>query len=87
MPATASGKSPTAEITENLPPISSGTTKLSYPSALASSLRAPFFLSVVAKILSFASFLPYFSSKASFRTLKAMAGSVVVPDFEITFRE
>jgi len=29
--------------------------------------------------------LPYFFSRISLNILKAMAGSVVVPDFEITF--
>ena len=48
IPATAIGSRPTAVSTENLPPISSGTTKLSYPSSLASDLSAPLALSVVA---------------------------------------
>ena len=36
-------------------------------------------------ILLFASSTPYFFSKKARRILKATAGSVVVPDFEITF--
>ena len=35
----------------------------------------------------FASSLPYFSIKRSLKTRNAIAGSVVVPDFEITLTE
>ena len=87
IPAAAIGKSPTAVNTENLPPTLSGTTKVSYPSAVASVFNAPFSLSVVAYILFAASSFPYFSSSIFLKTLNAIAGSVVVPDFEITFTE
>ena len=69
------------------PPISSGTTNVSYPSSSASDFNAPRALSVVAKILSFAPSLPYFSSSNSLKIRNAIAGSVVVPDLEITFTE
>ena len=49
--------------------------------------KAPLALSVVAKILSFAPSLPYLSSIIFLKILKAIAGSVVVPDFEITLIE
>ena len=86
-PAAAIGSRPTADITENLPPISSGITKVSYPCSSASCLRAPLFASVVAYILLAASSFPYFFSNMSLNILNAIAGSVVVPDFEITFTE
>jgi len=41
------GSNPTGVKTENLPPISSGIIKVSYPSVSANFLRAPFALSVV----------------------------------------
>ena len=47
-PLTAIGNKPTAVRTEKRPPTSSGTTKLSYPSAVASPFNAPFLASVVA---------------------------------------
>ena len=52
IPATAIGNKPTAVKTENLPPTSSGTTKVSYPSCVARLRNAPFLASVVANILS-----------------------------------
>ena len=66
---------------EYLPPMSSGTTKVSYPSCVARLRNAPFLASVVANILSAACSL-YFVINNSLLSLKAMAGSVVVPDFE-----
>ena len=66
--------------------MSSGTTKVSYPSCVARLRNAPFLASVVANILS-AAFSWYFFINNSLQSLKAMAGSVVVPDFEITFTE
>ena len=86
-PATAIGRSPTAVRTEKRPPTSSGITNVSYPSASARFLRVPLALSVVQKILSLAFSLPYLSSTSFLNTLKARAGSVVVPDLEITFTE
>ena len=50
IPAVAIGNKPTAVKTEYLPPTSSGTTKVSYPSLSANCFKAPFDLSVVAKI-------------------------------------
>ena len=50
IPTNAKGNKPTAEKTENLPPTSSGTTKVLYPSCSAICLRIPVFLSVVATI-------------------------------------
>ena len=47
-PLTAIGNKPTAVRTEKRPLTSSGTTKLSYPSAVASPFNAPFLASVVA---------------------------------------
>ncbi len=85
IPATAIGSKPTGVNIEKRPPTSSGITNVSYPSLLASSRKAPRDLSVVAYILSFAPSLPYFFSKCALRILKAIAGSVVVPDFDITF--
>ena len=82
-PATAIGSRPTAVSTEKRPPTSSGTTKVSKPSLSASCFKVPRALSVVQKIRSLAPSLPYFFSRSSLKTLKAMAGSVVVPDFEI----
>ena len=55
--------------------------------AVASVFNAPFALSVVAYILFPASSLSYLSSSIFLNTLNAIAGSVVVPDFEITFTE
>ena len=49
-PAAAIGSRPTADITENLPPISSGITKVSYPSLSAIAFNVPRALSVVATI-------------------------------------
>ena len=63
IPAAAIGSNPTGVRTENLPPTSSGTTKVSYPSASANVFKAPFALSVVAYILFLASSFPYFFSK------------------------
>ena len=54
-PATAIGSNPTAVKTENLPPTSSGTTKVSYPSSVANPFKTPFALSVVKRINEFAS--------------------------------
>ncbi len=82
-PATAMGKSPTAVSTEKRPPTLSGTTKVSKPSLSASCFSVPLALSVVQKMRSLAPSLPYFFSSSSLNTRKAMAGSVVVPDFEI----
>ena len=87
IPATAIGSKPTAVNTENLPPTSSGTTKVSYPSASAKDFKAPFALSVVANILFLASSFPYFFSKYALNILNAIAGSVVVPDLDITFTD
>ena len=44
-------------------------------------------LSVVTYILFLASFIPYLFSIISLKILNAIAGSVVVPDFDITFTE
>ena len=85
IPAVAIGSNPTAVKTEYLPPILSGITKVSYPSSSASFLNAPFCLSVVTYILFLASSIPYFVSKISLNILNAIAGSVVVPDFDMTF--
>ena len=87
IPAAAIGNNPTAVKTENLPPTLSGTTNVSYPSSVASYLSAPLLASVAAYILFLAPSIPYFSSKCFLKTLKAIAGSVVVPDFEITLTE
>ncbi len=84
-PETAIGNNPTAVNTENLPPTSSGIINVSYPSLSASVLSAPLALSVVANILSLAPSLPYLSSNILLNVLNAIAVSVVVPDFEITF--
>ena len=62
IPAAAIGNNPTAVNTENLPPTSSGITKVSYPSASAKVFKAPFLASVVAYILFLASSFPYFFS-------------------------
>ena len=85
IPATAIGNNPTAVKTEYLPPILSGTTNVSYPSSFANCFNAPFSLSVVTYILFLASSNPYLFSKYSLNILNAIAGSVVVPDFDITF--
>ena len=85
IPATAIGNKPTGVSTENLPPTSSGIINVSYPSSSDTCFNAPFLASVVAYILFAASSFPYLFSKNSFKTLKAIAGSVVVPDFDITF--
>ena len=87
IPAAAIGNNPTGVKTEYLPPTSLGTTKVSYPFVSANFLKAPLLLSVVAKILCLASSLPTFCSSSVFRCLKVNAGSVVVPDFEITLIE
>ena len=87
MPWHAIGKRPTAVNTEKRPPTLSGTTNVSYPSASAKVFNAPRALSVVAKILLRASSLPYLAIKACCNTLNAIAGSVVVPDLEITLIE
>ena len=87
IPAVAIGNNPTAVSTENLPPTLSGITKVSYFSSFDKVFNAPFFLSVVTYILFLASFTPYFVSNTSLKILNAIAGSVVVPDFEITFIE
>ena len=49
--------------------------------------NAPLSLSVVTYILLLASSIPYLFSRISLKILNAIAGSVVVPDFEITFIE
>ena len=87
IPATAIGSKPTAVRTEYLPPISSGTINVSYPSFSDKFFNAPLLLSVVANTLDLALSFPYLLSSKSLRTLKAIAGSVVVPDFDITFME
>ena len=87
IPATAIGNNPTGVNTENLPPTSSGIINVSYPSSSDTCFNAPFLASVVAYILFAASSFPYLFSKNSFKTLKAIAGSVVVPDFDITFND
>ena len=74
-------------MTENLPPISSGITKVSYPSLSAIAFNVPRALSVVATIRLLASSLPYFSSMNCFNRRNANAVSVVVPDLEITFTQ
>jgi len=50
----------------------------------ANFFKAPFDLSVMAIILSLAATFPYFFSICCFKILNAIAGSVVVPDFETT---
>ena len=87
IPATAIGRSPTGVNTEYLPPTLSGITKVSYFSLSASCFKAPFSLSVVTYILLLASSKSYFASNSSLNILNAIAGSVVVPDFDITFIE
>ena len=67
--------------------ILSGITNVVYFSSFANVLRAPFLLSVVTYILFLASFIPYLFSIISLKILNAIAGSVVVPDFDITFIE
>ena len=57
------------------------------PYARAAGVNAPFLASVVAYILFAASSFPYFFSNKSLNILNAIAGSVVVPDFDITFTE
>ena len=54
---------------------------------MAISCNAPLLESVVTYILFRASFTPYLFSKNSLKTLNAIAGSVVVPDFEITLTD
>ena len=83
-PAMATGSKPTGVSTENLPPTSSGIMNVLYPSISERLLNAPLDLSVIAIILEALSVLPYFFSMWLFNILKATAGSVVVPDFEIT---
>ena len=85
IPHAAIGNNPTGVRTENRPPTSSGITKVLYPSSSANVLNAPFLASVVAYILLLASSFPYFFSRKSLNTLNAIAGSVVVPDLDITF--
>ena len=87
IPATAIGSSPTGVSTENLPPILSGITNVSYPSSSDNIFNAPLSLSVVTYILLLASSIPYLFSNISLNILNAIAGSVVVPDFDITFIE
>ena len=87
IPATDIGSKPTGVNTEYLPPTLLGITKVSYPSSSESFFNAPFLLSVVTYILFLASSTPYLFSKNSLNTLNAIAGSVVVPDFEITLTE
>ena len=53
----------------------------------ANPFNAPLSLSVVANILSLAPSTPYFFSMKSLNILKAIAGSVVVPDLDITLTE
>lgn len=77
-PAHARGKSPTGVRTEYLPPISPGRVKVTYPSLLHSLLRAPFSLSVVAKIAFLAASLPIWEINNSFNSLKEIEVSVVV---------
>ena len=62
IPAAAIGNNPTAVNTENLPPTSSGITKVSYPIVSAKFFNAPLDLSVVAYILDLAPSTPYFFS-------------------------
>ena len=85
IPAVAIGNNPTAVNTEYLPPILSGITNVVYSSSSAICFRAPLSLSVVTYILFLASSSPYLFSNNSLKILKATAGSVVVPDFDITF--
>ena len=59
-------------------------TKVLYPSVSASLRSAPFFASVMAMMRCLASSFPTCASSCSFNNRKAMAGSVVVPDFEMT---
>ena len=87
IPAVAIGNKPTAVSTEYLPPTLSGITNFSYPSLSASVFNAPLSLSVVTYILLLASSIPYLFSNISLNILNAIAGSVVVPDFDITFTE
>ena len=83
-PAMAIGNSPTGVSTEKRPPTLSAMTKVLYPSVSASLRNAPFFASVMAMIRCLASSFPTCASSCSFNNRKAMAGSVVVPDFEMT---
>ena len=87
IPATAIGNNPTGVSTENLPPTLSGITNVSYPSSSDKAFSAPLSLSVVTYILLLASSIPYLFSSISLNILNAIAGSVVVPDFDITFIE
>ena len=87
IPAVAIGNRPTAVNTEYLPPTLSGITNCSYPSLSANVFNAPLSLSVVTYILLLASSIPYLFSNISLNILNAIAGSVVVPDFYITFTE
>ena len=87
IPATEIGNNPTAVNTVNLPPTLSGITNVSYPISFDNPFNAPLSLSVVTNILSLASSAPYFSSIYFLNNLKAIAGSVVVPDLDITFTE
>ena len=86
-PAAAIGSSPAGVSTENRPPTLSGITNCGSPSAPAIECSAPFFSSVTTAILRFASSFPYFFSRCCLISLNAMAGSVVVPDFEMTTTE
>ena len=85
IPAAAIGIKPTGVKTEYLPPTSSGITKVLYLFSVDKVFKAPFLASVVAIILFEAPSFPYLFSAYSFKNLKAIAGSVVVPLFEITF--
>ena len=84
MPATAMGNSPTAvENRETTADVIRHNECL--VSALSEKcLSVPFCRSVVTKMRSRAPSFPYFFSSSSRKTRNATAGSVVVPDLEIT---
>ena len=67
--------------------MSPGIISFLYPCSFANLFNAPLPESVVVIILSFAPSTPYFFSIVSFKIRKAIAGSVVVPDLEITFKQ
>ncbi len=83
-PATAMGSNPTGVSTEKRPPTLSGIIKVLYPSWSARVRKAPLLASVMATMRFPASAFPTLLSSISFSKRKAMAGSVVVPDLEIT---
>ncbi len=85
IPQTAIGNIPIEVKMPYLPPILSGIVNVSYPSISAKDLKSPLSLFVVIYILSLAFSLPYLSSINAFNKLKAIVGSKVVPDLEITF--